>query len=294
MFAVLTCLRRTQKAGLPVLAGLLIWFAAAGVARAYVMTGEHLLYLVSVAIGKGKSLTVNQQLSSHHQQPDQTDLFFNETLQYLFDQGFRAEVNNDTIHRIVVRTPDAAITVIDGKTVAQDETAYNKFAELLMYRKRVPLIIGLRAAGIDLSTSSIGRLEKQLVFIIGAQYPDESRPQLWVDKETFRPIRWIVSGRSAEAASCELEFRYSNWRRFAELWYPMQVQVWQKGELVRTMAAISAIPDTAIDATLFDVARLREQYGSPPPESEKPADSTGIDDVDKTIEEFKKLLPPQS
>lgn len=284
---------RKRVIGFALVWGLFVWFAMAGVADAYIFTGEHLLFLVTEAIGDGKSLTVNQALTLHSRQPDEMDTVFSEKLHYLLGQGFRSELQNETIHRIHVRTPLAAMTVIDGKTVARGKKNFDLYADMLLYRKRIPLTMRLAETGVDVDLTSLGRFEEQIVYIIGAQYPDESRPQLWVDKETFRPVRWIVGGRQVEMSAVELEFRYSLWRRFGELWYPMQIQLWQKGALVRTMAAGSVIPNTAVEAALFDIERMQMLYGLPAAEFPKPTDATGIDDVDKTIEEFTKLLPPQ-
>jgi hypothetical protein len=293
MVATKTILGRKRVLGAVLAWAFMAWFALIGVAGAYVFTGEHLLFLVAEALGDGNTLTVNQALTLYSQQPDEMETVFSEKLQYLLGQGFRSELENETIHRIHVRTPAAAMTVIDGKTVARAENFSDSYGDMLLYRKRIPLTVRLRQAGVDVDLTSFGRLEEQVVYIIGAQYPDESRPQLWVDKETFRPVRWIVRGRQVEMSAVELEFRYSQWRQFDKLWYPMQIQHWQKGELVRTMTAGSVIPNRALEAALFDIGRLQMLYGLPPVETPKPTDATGIDDVDKTIDEFTKLLPPQ-
>ncbi|MEZ4578569.1 MAG: hypothetical protein R2875_11315 [Desulfobacterales bacterium] len=59
--------------------------------------------------------------------------------------------------------------------------------------------------------------------IIGAQYPDESVPQIWLDKETFRPMRWIVESSGDPENPKYSEILYRNWTRHSGAWYPSEI-----------------------------------------------------------------------
>lgn len=51
----------------------------------------------------------------------------------------------------------------------------------------------LREWGIDSDVVTLGRLDPRYIcWVIGAAAEDPTRPQLWVDKETFLPVRLLV------------------------------------------------------------------------------------------------------
>ena len=121
------------------------------------------------------------------------------------------------------------------------------------------------------------------------QAPDESKSQLWSDRETFRPIRWLlVRGADVEAHEL-LEFRYSNWQQVEGAWYPMIVEMYERGQLARKIVADHIRINPVLPKELFDVVRIRSQYQT---RAEKGFDRDGredMQDLDKTIEDFRKM-----
>ncbi len=91
-----------------------------------------------------------------------------------------------------VLTKLESLTAVNGKIVDEPENVFDRYKDILLYHSRETLHVKLNWLGVEVSLTSLGRFQDKIAFVIGAQYPEESRSQLWVDKETFRPIRWLL------------------------------------------------------------------------------------------------------
>ncbi len=154
------------------------------------------------------------------------------------------------------------------------------------------LIQKLLHLGVNTSVASIGRFEDKPVYILGAQYPDESVSQIWLNKETFRPFRWIISTERSEGRIDSLEVRYSKWRKIRKIWYPMHIEFYQDDHLIRTIDVNEIKVDPGISAGLFDINHLKSIY--PEDKKDTPVQTTQrqpseLTEVQKMIEEFKKI-----
>jgi hypothetical protein len=147
-----------------------------------------------------------------------------------------------------------------------------------LLQSKLPLV------GVNVSISSIGRFQGKLAYIIGAQYPDETVPQIWVNKETFRPFRWIITGNAEDS----LEVRYLEWREVDNTWYPMRIEFFRNHELSREILVQNIRVNPLLPQELFDIDRLKSMY--PPIADSVPGqdETDELDEVQKTIEEFKK------
>ena len=142
----------------------------------------------------------------------------------------------------------------------------------------------------DTSISSLGKHQGRIGYIIGAQFPDELAPQLWLDKITFKPFRWLLRPGVYGDPSGALEVRFYGWRQFDKFWYPARIEFYQGENLLRTILVQNVELNPALDGQLFDVRRLRAQYpragAQPPPQQESGEQS----DVQETVERFQRLF----
>ena len=128
--------------------------------------------------------------------PEQREtILFDESLRYVFSEAFRSDSVSDDNQRIYVFRNGQTLTVIDGVISSGAETRFDLYKDLLLYRSREVLSERLLDLGIDISVSSLGKFEGQPAFVVGAEYPDETSPQVWIDIETFQPLRMIIPGR---------------------------------------------------------------------------------------------------
>jgi hypothetical protein len=125
-------------------------------------------------------------------------------------------------------------------------------------------------------TSSIGRYQGTPCWILGAQYPDLTLPQIWIDKETFLPFRWLIPHIQADGTLNIFEFRFLKWQKADKLWYPMDIQMLEHGALVREIFVDRVQVDPALDSKQFDIDSLKRLYpvsDTPPTQVATPKES---------------------
>jgi hypothetical protein len=278
-------LRHTRKIAIFCLMALLS--LTMGTTHAYILRGPHILELMTRKFGQPKNMLVKQQV-----------LFFNtgetgttvadETLRYVFPEVFRSDTQSENARRIHLTTGGESMTVIDGKLAGKDERVFDLYKDLMFYRSRVQLEDRLSTLGVDMSVVAYGRFEDKIAFVIGAERPDDPVPQVWVDKESFLPVRWLMKADDADARTVDLEIRYADWRQIEHVWYPMQVVYYQDGKPVREINVESLSTNLTFPMELFDMERLRQKLVSAASEVKEGSVSGEINEIEKSIDEFRK------
>ena len=255
------------------------------VVEAYVLQGPHILTLMIQNLGKAKRLLVSQRVIIHDTAVGRDRPEVEETVRYAFPETFRSDIFSETTQRIYVFAKGVELTVIDERASIGGETRFDQYKDILLFHSRIMLAERLSAAGIDVSISSLGRFEGKIAFVVGGEYPDETRSQVWIEKETFRPLRWILKSGSAENPNGTLEFRYKNWQQFDTAVYPMQIEFVQDGILVRQIQVDTVTVDPVFVENLFNIDYLQSRYLPKIPEKQE---AEKLNEVQKAIEEFKK------
>ncbi len=267
----------------------LILMGFCALASAYVLQGPHILGLMVQNMGKANGLWVSQKLACYDDGRQNGTVEFDETLTYVFPETFRSDILADNIQRIQVVAKGVVLKIIDGKIAAQAEARLDCYKDLLLYRSRTLLEQRLSLLGVNVAVSSLGRFEGKPVYVLGAQYPDETVPQIWFDKDSFRPFRWLVMCNSDKTAKDAVEIRYSGWHQVDRIWYPMHIEFFVNEVLTRKIQVQDIRGNPSFSEELFDIQRLRAIY--PPVASVQPRqqDTENLNEVQKTIEEFKRI-----
>ena len=275
-----------------ILLGLVTFYTPA---NAYVLQGPHILELMIGKLGTAGKLSVSQKLILYDNNPQSTGFELTETLRYIFPEQFRSDILSDNAQRIHVISKGAALIVIDGKVIAENESWTDHYKDIILYRSRILLQKRLASLGVDVSVSSLGRFQGKIAYVIGAQYPDKSVPQVWIDKDTFRPMRWLITGKddllSASTESCKdfLEVRYHNWQQAEKIWYPMLIEFYQNDILIRQINVDQITANPSFPEDLFDIKQLQSIYSPASPLASDQQKPEGLSEVQKAIEEFKKI-----
>jgi outer membrane lipoprotein-sorting protein len=238
------------------------------------------------SLGKGQRLLVTQKLVLLNDSQNKNSVEFSETLKYVFPHTFRSDISSENIQRIHVLSRGRALTVIDGKTSDESESRYDRYKDLLLFRSREMLQEKLSHLGVDPEVSSLGRFDGKPAYVLGAQYPDETVPQVWLDKKTFRPLRWIITSQTEQ----RLEVRYLEWQNLEKTWYPMRIEFIADGNLVREIHVENIKVNPSFSKKLFDIEHLKSRH--PRVESTaSPVQDTkeSTNEIQKTIEDFKKI-----
>lgn len=258
-------------------------------ANAYVMQGPHILELMVQKLGKPKGLLVSQKLVLYDDNQQKIDVELNETLRYIFPETFRSDTLSENVQRIHVLSKGETLTVIDGKTADDPKNSFDRYKDILLFRSRSMLQSRLPFLGVDISVSSLGRFKGKISYVIGAQYPDETVPQIWLDKITFKPLRWIMINKESESNGNSLEIRYLEWREMDSAWYPMRIQYYRNEHLIREILVQNIIMNLSFSDELFDIEYLRSIYPSVTPVVTDQDEVEKEDEIQKIIEEFKNI-----
>ena len=253
--------------------------------HAYVLPGPYLLQLMTQNLGIADRLLVTQKLILHDDNPNKDADELSETLKFIFPETFRSDIVSENIQRIRILSDSSVFTVTDGKSSDEPENSYDHYKDLILFRSREVLQERLSNLGVNVMVTSLGRFQGNPAYVLGAQYPDETSPQVWLDKKTFLPFRWIMTSNATQ----NLEVLYLNWKKLNQTWYPMRIEFFSNGSLVREIHVQDIKVNPSFQADLFDIQQLKSLYPQDVPVEPKNGGKEELDEVQKTIEEFKKV-----
>ena len=253
---------------------------------AYILQGPHILQLTLENIGKSKELLVEQKLTIFSGSEVETPIELRETLSFFSPGKFRSDIISDNIHRTIIASKGHFLSLVDGNLSEYFETEFDLYKDFFLYNSIKLLETRLSLLGVDINTSSFGRFEGRTGYVVGAIYPDESVSQVWLDKKTFRPFRWIIIGKTLKNSGDHFEIRYHHWQKKGRIWYPMFIEFFQNNIKVREIKVINIITKPSFKKNVFEMESLRSEHIPVLNTAEDQQD--GVSEVKKTIERFKK------
>lgn len=255
-------------------------------AIAYVLKGEHIIQLMIVENNFPGRLLLKQQVAFFDSHIEIINKVYEQQVYYRVPEEFRADINAQDLQRIHVVSSDNALTVIDGRIVAESEIWADHYKDIFFYRSRKELVKKLESLGINFSVTSLGRYRKMICYIIGAQYPDESVPQLWIAKDTFQPVRWIVETSNVQGIAEHKEIIYSDWKSHYNSRYPDKIEFYQAGHLIRSITVREVETNPRFAGDLFDIDNLKTIYS---PGIIEDTDVLRQNDIQRRIKEFNRI-----
>jgi hypothetical protein len=256
--------------------------------RAYVLPGLQLLELMAQEMGKADTFAVSQRLIFVNDRESASGGTFRQMLSYRYPRSFRLESHSENNHRIFLAVDSETMTISGNQRASASEDILDRYSDLLFYRSRELLEERLRLTGLDVMVSSLGRFEGKPCYVLGAQYPDLSSPQIWIEKDTFLPFRWIVPESSPGNATKLIEFRYLDWQNKEKSWYPLHIQIMEGKMPVREVYVEGLQVNPPLDNSLFDIGYLKKRYPVSATIRSNPEPLEPQSDIQKTIEDFKK------
>jgi hypothetical protein len=298
------------SAGLPILfwLGCLFLFNSHS-ALGYVIDGSKVLELTARQIGRADTLTVTQNLTTYVVDEHTKRNMAEEDVRYIFPNIFRVDSTADGVQKIFLASDDLSLAVINSKVDSRAESELDLYHYLLLQHYSSGLTNFLEAYGIDTTISSLGKFEKKVAYVVGAQYPNQDNSQLWIDKATLLPMRWIlvIFSQSDQNSSDKvevdspvldrLEFRFSLWQKFGKLNYPKRIDIFYNDILQREVRVNDVKVDLKLDEALMDIAKQRALYPENKVNATDPQNDgyeindeqeNSIDDIQKTIDNFNK------
>ncbi len=259
-------------------------------AGGYLLKGSHLLDIMIEKLSGPQTLMVTQKVIIPSATPEEAAIHLDETIRYLHPKAFRSDIQSEYAHRIHVVANGQSLTVLDGKITADSETDFDLYKDLFLYNSRAELEERLYTLGVNVAVTSLGRLDGNPAYVVGAQYPDEMHPQLWVDKDAFTPLRWIIMGRTENGTVNAFEIRYHGWRQWEKTWYPGRIEIIRNGNLEREIIVGRLDLNPVFNDAIFDLQQLRSAYEVEATTSQTETEPDSLDEVQQSIQDFKKIF----
>ncbi len=256
--------------------------------NAYVLQGNHILYLAVKKIESRSNLSAVQTLTIYESDSNGANAEFEETVNYNFPKQFRSDLLAGQTNKIHIFSKNEAITILNNTISSNPESGLDHYKDLLLFRNRSLLEERLALLGVDISISSLGRFENHICYIVGAKYPYETLPQVWIEKETFLPTRYLLVEKSKSTIDSIIEFRYLSWMKTEKTWYPMRIETYVDEKLVRAIDVKRIDTNPVFEKDLFDIAPLKTLYPSVTPDPSERNEADGLEEVQQSIEDFKK------
>lgn len=228
--------------------------------HAYILPGSYILKYMIENLGKAKSLEISQEVIFYDSGPLGGGVEGMETVRYIFPDNFRSDMTYKSKQRTHVVSKGEDLTIDDGSISTSSETWLDSYKEILLYRSRTLLERQLLFRRVSLSLSSYGRFEGKPAYVLGARYPDETKPQAWFMKDTFQPFRWIIRARNERGSGDKLEIRYLQWSETDENWYPMHIEFYKNDVLVKEINVKSVTINPSLPKELFNIRSLTSVY----------------------------------
>lgn len=238
-------------------------------AHGYVLMGEHVLDRMVAALGSAERIAATQTVTLHAADPAlATPTTLTETARLRQSGDYRSDASGALHERRILLAAGAALMVMDGMLQNEGPPRYTRYHDILIIRPRQALTEVLRRQGIDVAVSSLGRWEDDYCYVVGARFPDEAAPQLWVSKDTFLPVRLLLGPSSLQPGRGPVEIRYRNWTFVDGTAYPLHVTAFENHQIVQEIRVDRVEVNPVWPEALFDVGAFRREHARPRPEAD--------------------------
>ncbi|MFO7839514.1 MAG: hypothetical protein R6X08_08455 [Desulfosalsimonadaceae bacterium] len=269
---------------------LCLCLGAGSQAAGYVLDGRHVLELMLARMNPADRVQMEQTLTLFDERFEGGHLAVSQRVSCKMPARFRSEIQTEKLSRIYVASEGESLTIVDGKIVSEAGNLAHRYMELFCWPDRDALADHLRFMGMDVALSSYGRCGKEPVYVIGARYPEKSSPQLWVDKDSLLPVRWILTAAENTGQQESFAFHFENWQKSSGSLYPGLIQLFKNGSLVRRIEIHSITANPALPSKLFDIAHLKAVYTE---SAQAPGQSGTESDLDRQIQQFRNIFDTQ-
>ncbi len=266
-----------------------LFVVSAGSAQAYLLSSSQITRQMARKLGKPVTVTIQQKeiffRSATTEEAEGANLVFDEVVKLATPDRFYSVVTAGEKKVEQLSTFDAWFRVVDGVVNEGPQRAADRYRDPLQFRREGLLKKRLLDAGVDLSVTSLNRHAGRIAWVMGATASDRTvRPQFWVDKESFLPMRWILFEGKANQ---KVEIWYHDWFKQGNALFPRRIEFYAEGRLFREIRVESVTAGKPLSAKLFDRSTYsRKQPAEPKEDTPAPEPS----EQERQMEEIERIL----
>lgn len=244
---------------------LLFSFLLSGTSAAFVPEAPHLLHLVMQKIKQPVGIEVFQTKKFFNYENSE-DIYVEseEKLIYLFPNKLRSQILSETTTNFYVESEFEFIKISDGAVSSCDKPLVEQYTDILIYRNYETFLIQLALSGIDTSKVSFQRYDDKICYVIGrSQEKGKNFPGLWIEKETFLPVKYVI-----EKDSQRVEILYYNWQKVSRTMYPMQIHIFFNDKFFAMIDVKTFDLRSDFSPALFSIEYIESLYPQKKPVNE--------------------------
>jgi hypothetical protein len=244
---------------------LLFSFLLSGTSAAFVPQAPHLLYLVMQKIKQPVGIEAFQTKKFfNYENSEDIYVELEEKLIYLYPNQLRSQILSEDTTNFYVESDFEYIKISDGAVSSFDKPLVEQYTDILIYRDHETLLTQLALSGIDTSKVSFQRYDDKICYVIGrSQEKGENFPGLWIEKETFLPVKYVI-----EKDSQRVEILYYNWQKVSRTMYPMQIYIFFNDKFFAMIDVKTFDLRSDFSPALFNIDLIESLYPQKKPVNE--------------------------
>ena len=232
-------------------------FLLSGTSSAFVPQTPHLLYLVIQKIKQPVGIEIFQTKKFfNYENSEDIYVELEEKLIYLSPNQLRLQNLSEVTTNFYVESNFEFIKISDGVIASRDKPLVEQYTDILIYRNHETLLTQLDLSGIDTSRVSLQRYDDKICYVIGgSQEKGKNFPGLWIEKETFLPVKYVV-----EKNSQRVEILYNNWQKVSRTMYPMQIYIFLNDKFFAMIDVKTFDLRSNFSPALFNIDHIESLY----------------------------------
>ena len=244
---------------------LLFSFLFSGTSTAFVPQAPHLLYLVMQKIKQPVGIEAFQSKKFfNYENSEDIYVELEEKLIYLYPNQMRSQILSEVTTNFYVESDFEYVKISDGAVSSYDKPLVEQYTDILIYRDHETLFTQLALSGIDTSKVSFQRYDDKICYVIGnSQENGKNFPGLWIEKETFLPVKYVV-----EKNSQKVEILYDNWQKVSRTMYPMQIYIFLNDKFFAMIDVKTFDLRSNFSPALFNIDHIESLYPKKKPVNE--------------------------
>lgn len=263
-------------------------------AHARILTCSQILEQMSDHMGSARKMSLAQKMVLYDSKLEGGSLELEEKVFYKEPDLFRSELRSKDTEKLHVASGEEALVIIDGRIVSEYESGFDHYKDLLALKDRMNLQKRLKNMGMNTSATRLERFNGRIVYVIGDS-PEpfgELRPQLYIDKETFLPVKWIIRGTVIRGEKTDpMAVLYFDWKKEKRIFIPGRMEFYRNDILVREVRVKGVDFKSPVGAEIFNLEALKAEYSRKkeiPGGDDKPA--AGQDPNREAIEKLGRII----
>ena len=170
--------------------------------------------------------------------------------------GYRLDMTLPYEKKTSIYRKGEIFTIVDGEIVSRGPDRRALFKDFLI-RHSVNRIMGLlRSKHVNIERTGLGRFGGKVSYIIGAGETETEFPQLWIEKDSFLPLRFVAKEKREESI-VTVEVRYLDYRHIDDKFrYPSTIEFYADDKLTLRYQTEKVMVNTSMPDNVFDMKKL--------------------------------------